>query len=259
MGAYARKEGTDVTETKDLGKEVMDAFARGVAQGARERDEEEAKEAATRNESKDNRRFFKMADLETHNEVAQDFVISEASSLPRDPRQSPFHVPDNMAPLSLGQMVGLGKRVLDRIEGEERIPVPEPGGPTLIMRSPGEPVRLGEYDFQVYYDKLLVQRMEPTRQTAAGIELPQASIQDRTEGVVLATGEGRLMPNGQIVSLKVRPGDLVLFHAAQGIDMSDVQDRLILLREDEVLASRRIACDPEGIEGETQSPDARFV
>jgi chaperonin GroES len=168
--ACARKEGTDVTETKD------------------------------------NRRFFKRSDIS-----------------------------------GLGEMVNALEPESDK--------VPEPTGSALIMRSPGEPVRLGGFDFQVYYDKLLVQRLEAQKQTASGIELPQASIQDRTEGIVLATGEGRLMPNGQVVSLKVRPGDLVLFHAAQGIDMSDVQERLILLREDEVLASRRASEYEAGLDG----------
>lgn len=110
---------------------------------------------------------------------------------------------------------------------------------SLALRKAGDSVRFGPWEYRVLYDRLLVQRLETTEETEGGIRLPQMALQQRTEGIVLATGEGRLMSNGEVHRLLIRPGDRVVFHSAQGIDMSEFGERLILLREDEILASRR--------------------
>ena len=57
-----------------------------------------------------------------------------------------------------------------------------------------------------------------------------------THGVVVAVGSGRLMENGTRVKPEVAVGDHVIFAKYAGTELVDGEDRLLILRERDIMA-----------------------
>ena len=73
--------------------------------------------------------------------------------------------------------------------------------------------------------------------SASGIILtsrkPEAEKQ--TTGIVVATGEGRLLSSGQLVPSSVKPGDKVIFNAFAGTEILEDDITYLLLKENDIL------------------------
>jgi chaperonin GroES len=85
------------------------------------------------------------------------------------------------------------------------------------------------------FDRVLVKRVETVTTSPGGIIIPETA-QDKTQsGHVVAVGTGKLLPDGQLRPLSVKPGSKVLFGKYSGTEINvDGQD-LVILREDELL------------------------
>lgn len=57
-----------------------------------------------------------------------------------------------------------------------------------------------------------------------------------THGIVVAVGSGRLMDNGTRVEPEVAVGDNVIFAKYAGTEIADGGDRLLILRERDIMA-----------------------
>ena len=88
-------------------------------------------------------------------------------------------------------------------------------------------------NFQPLYDRLLVERIEaPSKQ--GSLYVPDQAKPKPSTGRVLAVGHGVIGPDGNMVNLKVREGDVVYFGQFSGDEIElDGQTRLIL-REAEI-------------------------
>lgn len=86
------------------------------------------------------------------------------------------------------------------------------------------------------YDRVIVKRIEKPHTTAAGIVIPDAAAENPEQGEVLAVGQGRLMRDGKLRPLAVRPGDQVLFGKYGGQSVKLAGDELLVLREEDLLA-----------------------
>ncbi len=85
-------------------------------------------------------------------------------------------------------------------------------------------------------DKVVVQLIEQEEKTASGIFLPDSAKKKPQEGKVIATGNGRVLDNGERNQLNVKVGDRVLFSKYGGNEVSvDGQDYTIL-DEDQIYA-----------------------
>lgn len=85
-------------------------------------------------------------------------------------------------------------------------------------------------------DKVVVQLVEQEEKTASGLYLPDSAKKKPTEGKVIATGEGRVLDNGERNKLTVKVGDRVLFSKYGGNEVNlDGQDYTIL-DEDQIYA-----------------------
>lgn len=91
---------------------------------------------------------------------------------------------------------------------------------------------------QPLYDRLLVAlEDEGAQSTKSGILLaPTRDPNAPKRGVVRRVGEGRLLPDGQILPLRVKPGDAVWFMARSAVILHDGAAAYALIREDDVLA-----------------------
>lgn len=67
-----------------------------------------------------------------------------------------------------------------------------------------------------------------------------------TQGEVIAIGSGRLMDDGTRVPSEVAVGDKVLFTKYAGIEITEGEDRLLILKERDLLAIIR-PNEPTGI------------
>lgn len=85
-------------------------------------------------------------------------------------------------------------------------------------------------------DKIVVQVTESEEKTASGLYLPDSAKKKPQEGKVIATGDGRILDNGQRNKLSVRPGDRVLFSKYGGNEVTIDGQEYTILDEDQVYA-----------------------
>jgi chaperonin GroES len=93
-------------------------------------------------------------------------------------------------------------------------------------------------EWNVLYDKVLVRR-DAAATEKGGLAVPTQAQRKQSQGTVISTGLGRPNGNGGLTPLTVRPGDVVRFTSFSGVSLSDDDEDVILLREDELLAYQR--------------------
>ena len=82
-------------------------------------------------------------------------------------------------------------------------------------------------------DKVVVEIIDEPQTTASGIVLPDTAKEKSQRGKVLAVGTGKLLDNGERVSLEVNTGDTVLFAKYGGTEVTiDGKDLMILSERD---------------------------
>ncbi len=87
------------------------------------------------------------------------------------------------------------------------------------------------------YDRVVVKPVEEKEEkTPSGIIIPDTAKEKPSEGEVIAVGEGRLLENGQIVPLKVKVGDKVVYSKYAGNEFVLDGEDVIILREEDILA-----------------------
>lgn len=84
-------------------------------------------------------------------------------------------------------------------------------------------------------DRILVRPIEPSKQTASGLYLPESSTEKPIQGKVVAVGPGKRLDNGTVATMTIAVGDTVVYgkYAGTEVEIEDV-DHLIL-RESEIL------------------------
>lgn len=86
------------------------------------------------------------------------------------------------------------------------------------------------------YDRVLLERLEASDQTAGGILLPDSAKEKPTEGRVVACGEGKLSDDGARIPLSVSVGDRVLFSSYAGTQIKEGGHEYLILEQSEILA-----------------------
>jgi chaperonin GroES len=87
------------------------------------------------------------------------------------------------------------------------------------------------------FDRVLV-RVEAYSDPDASessIVTPDVAQEKPETGVVIAVGDGRILPDGTLRPLALKAGDWVLFGSYAGQDVKTLKDH-VLIREDECLA-----------------------
>lgn len=127
--------------------------------------------------------------------------------------------------------------------------------------APPAPEDMSQWDLLVLFDDLLVQQVDaPTHAQPGGkIELSDA-YKDRhrpLEGLVMLVGEGKPLQDGSLRAPRVRVGDRVHYgpHSGSDLVLPDGR-RLVVLKEDEVLALWRERAPERGGLPEPEPPSA---
>jgi chaperonin GroES len=85
-------------------------------------------------------------------------------------------------------------------------------------------------------DRVVVKRLEQETKTKGGIIIPDTAKEKPVEGLVIATGNGKVLKNGKVRELDVKKGDRVLFGKYSGTEIKLDGVEHVLLNEDDVLA-----------------------
>lgn len=87
------------------------------------------------------------------------------------------------------------------------------------------------------HDRAVVRRLEEKETAKGGIVIPDSAKEKPQEGEVIAVGNGKLSETGVRIPLDVKPGDRILFAKYTGNDIMIDDQELLILREDEILAT----------------------
>ena len=85
------------------------------------------------------------------------------------------------------------------------------------------------------HDRVLVRRIEEAETVRGGIIIPDSAKEKPQQAEVVATGNGKLLDNGERVALEVKPGDRILFGKYSGADVKIDGQEYLILKEDEIL------------------------
>jgi chaperonin GroES len=85
-------------------------------------------------------------------------------------------------------------------------------------------------------DRLVVEPKEREETTTSGIILPETAKEKPQEGEVLAVGPGRRNDKGVREEMDVAVGDRVLFGKYSGTEVKLEDQKLLILKESDVLA-----------------------
>lgn len=85
------------------------------------------------------------------------------------------------------------------------------------------------------HDRVVVRRMEEERTTAGGIVIPDSATEKPMRGEVVAIGAGKILDNGDLRTLAVKVGDIVLFGKYSGTEVKVGTEELVVMREDDIM------------------------
>jgi chaperonin GroES len=85
------------------------------------------------------------------------------------------------------------------------------------------------------HDRVVVRRMEEERTTAGGIVIPDSATEKPMRGEIIAVGLGKTLDNGDVRSLAVKVGDVVLFGKYSGTEVKIDGKELVVMREDDIM------------------------
>jgi chaperonin GroES len=86
------------------------------------------------------------------------------------------------------------------------------------------------------HDRVIIKRMEEQRTSPGGIVIPDAATEKPIKGEVVAVGKGKILENGEIRALDVKPGDKVLFGKYSGTEIKIDGEELLVMKEEEIVA-----------------------
>ena len=86
------------------------------------------------------------------------------------------------------------------------------------------------------HDRVIVRRMEEERTSAGGIVIPDSATEKPSKGEIIATGNGKILSNGDVRALDVQVGDKVLFGKYSGNEVKVDGEELLVMREEDIMA-----------------------
>ena len=84
-------------------------------------------------------------------------------------------------------------------------------------------------------DRVIVQRVKEEEKTKGGIIIPDSAKEKPIEGEVLAVGNGKVLEDGKVRALDIKPSDRVLFGKYSGTEVKLDDEEALILREDNIL------------------------
>ncbi len=86
------------------------------------------------------------------------------------------------------------------------------------------------------HDRVVVRRAEEEQVTAGGIIIPDNATEKPSRGEVIAVGNGTRDAKGELQSLDVVVGNVVLFNKHAGTDVNVDNEDFVIMHEEEIVA-----------------------
>jgi chaperonin GroES len=87
-------------------------------------------------------------------------------------------------------------------------------------------------------DRVVVSRLDAEEITKGGLFIPETGKEKPQQGLVIAVGSGKVI-NNLFVPLDVQVGMKVLFGKYSGTEVEIDEEKLLILREEDILAKLR--------------------
>jgi len=84
-------------------------------------------------------------------------------------------------------------------------------------------------------DRVIIKRVEEEEKTKGGIIIPDSAKEKPLEGKVVAVGNGKVLEDGKVRPLDVKPDDRILFSKYAGTEIKIEGEDFLMLREDDIL------------------------
>lgn len=84
-------------------------------------------------------------------------------------------------------------------------------------------------------ENILVKRIEAEDKTKGGILLPDSAKEKPREGLVIATGDGRMADDGKRIGFQVKVDDRIIFTSYAGNEVKIDGQEYLLMHEDDIL------------------------
>ncbi len=85
------------------------------------------------------------------------------------------------------------------------------------------------------HDRVIVRRLEEETKSPGGIVIPDTAKEKPIQGQVIAVGKGKLLENGDVRPLDVKPGDKVLFGKYSGTEVKLSGEEVLVMREEDIM------------------------
>lgn len=86
------------------------------------------------------------------------------------------------------------------------------------------------------HDQVLVKQAKEKEKTEGGLYIPTTAQEKSLEGEVLACGGGRVLENGTVLEMSVKPGDVIMFPRGSFIEVKIDNEDYLIIREENILA-----------------------
>ena len=86
------------------------------------------------------------------------------------------------------------------------------------------------------HDYVVIRRNEEAHVSRGGIVIPDTAAEIPMQGKVIAVGNGRILPNGNVVALTVNVDDKVLFGKYSDTEIKLDDEQLLVIHESDILA-----------------------
>jgi chaperonin GroES len=86
------------------------------------------------------------------------------------------------------------------------------------------------------HDRVIVKRLEEDRTSPGGIVIPDTAAEKPIQGKIVAVGKGKILEDGKVRPLDVKPGDKILFGKYSGTEVKVDGEELVVMREEDVMA-----------------------
>jgi chaperonin GroES len=84
-------------------------------------------------------------------------------------------------------------------------------------------------------DRLIIKRIPEEEKTKGGLIIPDTAKEKPLEGRVVAVGNGKVLKDGKVRPLGIKPGDRVLFVKYAGNEIKLDGEEHLILREEDIL------------------------
>jgi chaperonin GroES len=84
-------------------------------------------------------------------------------------------------------------------------------------------------------DRIIMKRIPEEEKTKGGIIIPDTAKEKPLEGLVVAVGNGKVLEDGKVRPLDIKPGDRVLFIKYAGTEVKIDGEEHLMLREADIL------------------------